>query len=161
MGARFRFSLQPLLDWRARVEEEKQRDFAAARRLHAQSVDELQRLADAYRRCAKQLAAAALTEESTNLRLRDSYLRFLDAAMARERSRRAELSAACDRARDQLVCASRERRAIEKLKERRLRDFEAEEARRQELEIDEQNARSHERRTRERLVVGRAESAAP
>jgi flagellar biosynthesis chaperone FliJ len=56
-----------------------------------------------------------------------------------------ELNLACKRARDDLVAASRERRVVEKLKERRLRAFLAEEARRDELELDEANARCREK----------------
>jgi flagellar protein FliJ len=148
-----------MLDWRARVEEEKQRDFAAARRLLEDCDCELERLAAAYARCAKQLVASVHTAGAAELRLGDSYLRCIQAAMADERSRRSELQSACDRARDALVVATRERRVIEKLKERRRREFEMAEARREELEIDESNARRHERALREGLSRRRAESA--
>ena len=161
MPARFRFSLQPLLDWRARVEEEKQRDFAAARRLLEDCDRELACLADEYARSAKRLVASTCAARTADLRLGDSYLRFMRAAMKGQRSRRHDLQATFDRARDALVTASRERRVIEKLKERRRREFEATEARREELEIDESNARRHERATREGLARRQAETATP
>jgi flagellar protein FliJ len=159
--ARFQFGLQPLLDWRSRVEEEKQRDFAAARRLLEECDRELERLAAEYAQAAKRLVASASTERTRELRLGDSYLRFIQAAMASERSRRCELQSACDRVRDALVVASRERRVIERLKERRRREFEAAEARWEELEIDESNARGHERAVREGLGRRKAETSPP
>lgn len=161
MPARFRFSLQPLLDLRTRVEEEKQRDFAASRRLLEDSDCELERLAAVYAQSLKRIVASIRTERSVDVRLGDSYLRFMQAAMSSERSRRRELQGTCDLAREALVAASRGRRVIEKLKERRRREFEASEARREELEIDESNARRHERAMREGLACRQAESAPP
>lgn len=159
MPAKFRFALQPLLKWRARAEEEKQRDFFAARRLLEECDRELQRLAAVYGQCAKQLVASAGTGRAADFRVADSSLLFLQAAMGRERLHRSKLQTTCDRARDALVVASRERRVIEKLKERRLREFEAAEARREELEIDEANARRYERAAFKGAARRQAESA--
>ncbi len=52
--------------------------------------------------------------------------------------------------RHDLVAAARERKVIEHLRERRRRAFEAEEARQEELELDESNARCRERAARDR-----------
>jgi flagellar FliJ protein len=148
MPRKFEFRLEPLLDWRKRVEAEKQRDFAACRRALEDCTQEIARLDDARRRCGTMLAANAGVRPASELRLRDAHLRVLEAAIAHERRTRAELEAACRRAHDELVAASRERRVIEKLKERRRQSFDAEEARREELAIDEANARASERRMR-------------
>jgi flagellar protein FliJ len=161
MPAKFQFPLQPLLDWRKRVEEEKQRDFAACRRAVDESARELDRLAAARWQCARQLAASARRRPAADLRLRDAHLRSLDVAIDDERRRRCDHEAALGRARAELITASRERRVIERLKERQWRLFEAEEARREELELDESNARNRERTLRKRLARRRAESAAP
>ncbi|MBV9720035.1 MAG: flagellar export protein FliJ [Candidatus Eremiobacteraeota bacterium] len=161
MAARFRFRLQPLLDWRERIETEKQRAFAASRRAVEASACELERLAQAQQRCAKEMVAAARWEDAATLRSRDGYWRALQSAMGDERARRAELQSAYDRARDALLAANRERRAIEKLKQRRQRAFEAEEARRDELELDESNAQRFARVVRQRLAISRPGNAAP
>jgi flagellar protein FliJ len=161
MPAKFQFSLEPLLEWRTRVEREKERDFAASRSLVGDCERELNALAESYRECATLLAASAHAGRSAELRLRDAHLRCLEAAMAKTHVRHRELQTACEAARGALVSASRERRIIEKLKERRQLEFSAEEARREELELDESNARQHERRARERLMAYRAESARP
>ena len=161
MPARFRFGLQPLLDWRARVEEEKQRDFTASRRLLEDCERELEDLSAVYALCARRLAASAGAQRAADLRVGDSWLLCLRSAMEGERSRRGRLQRACDQARNALIAASRERRVIEKLKERRRREFDAAEARREELEIDECNAGRHERAVRAGLACGQAESAPP
>jgi flagellar FliJ protein len=161
MPAKFEFRLQPLLDWRKRVEQEKQRDFAAIGRIVEDCTLELERLADVRRQCTKQLGESARTRSPADLRLFDAHLRSLEAAMSAQRQRRYELEADWRRLRDELILANRERRVIEKLKERRRRAFEAEEARREEIELDETNARRYDQAARERLAYRKAESGAP
>lgn len=128
MVPRFHFALQPLLDRRSRIEEEKQHRFDLRRRER-----------DATLREGEQLAAAR-TQRA--MRTSDAgSLAVFDAAIA-ARQQRAEwadraLATACH----ELMAARRDRRAIEKLRDRRRHAFEEEEARREELEIDEANAR--------------------
>jgi flagellar protein FliJ len=161
MPRRFRFALQPLLEWRTQTEHEKQREFAARRRDLDECASELERLIDMRRHGMNQLAASARASPAVELRLRDAHLRGLVVAIEAARIRHAQLAAECERAREELIAASRERRVVERLRERRHRAFGAEEARRDELELDEANARSHERRLRERRASHQAESAAP
>jgi flagellar protein FliJ len=161
MRRTFAFGLQPLLDLRARVEEEKQRDFAACRRALDASRHEVERLAKARQRCTKELAESARARSAVDLRLRDAHLRYLERAVDAQRRRAVELQADCERSRQELMAASRERRVIEKLKERQRILFEAEEARREELELEDANARRHERAARERRARAQAGRAAP
>jgi flagellar protein FliJ len=160
MPAGFEFRLQPLLDRRKRVEEEKQGKCAACRRAVEESGRELARLDVAQRRTAKQLVETALTRPVADVRLREAYLRSVEAAIHDVRRQRGEAETAWERAREELVSASRERRAIEKLKERRREAFEAERARREELELDESNARCYDRSVWKRQAARRAERAA-
>jgi flagellar biosynthesis chaperone FliJ len=128
MAARFRFALQPLLDRRTRIEEEKQHRFDLRRRERDAALSEGERL------------AAALTQRA--LRTCDAgRLAVFDAAVAACRQRAARADGNLEEARRELVAARRDRGAIEKLRDRRRRAFEEEEARRDELEIDEANAR--------------------
>jgi flagellar protein FliJ len=149
MPARFEFRLQPLLDARKRAEEEKQRNFASRRRALEENQEELDRLSRA-RRC-----------EMKALRLRGEELSYLDDAQQAQRRRRAGLEAAYERAREELIAASRERRILEKLKERWRRAYDSENARQEALELDDANARRHERGVRNRLAAARLERAAP
>ncbi len=160
MPAKFEFRLQPLLDQRRRVEEEKQRNFASSRRAVEESVRELARLGNVRRNSLKQLVETALRRVTADLGERDAHLRWVEAALDEARRRRGEVEIACRRAREELIAASRERRVIEKLKERRLRAFETERARREEFELDDFNARRYDRALRERLTSRGAERAA-
>jgi flagellar protein FliJ len=156
MPAKFEFSLQPLLDRRKRIEEARQRDFVRSRRALADCAEELEALIEVRRRSARELSDAAHASPATELALRDRHLVAVEASIAAQRRRRAELETACERARDELIAASRERRVIEKLEARRRAAFDTERMRREELELDEGNARRRERDARER----RAERAA-
>ncbi len=127
MARAFRFSLQPLLDRKAGIENEHRGHVAAAR----QALDKA-------RAALERLMAAVATQP------------YLDAAIAAQIRRIAELQGDLERKRHDLVAAARERKVIEKLRERRRRAFDAEEARREELELDEINARCRERAARNR-----------
>jgi flagellar export protein FliJ len=127
VARRFVFRLQPLLDWRRRAENERRRDLAGCLRDLARCDDELDALESARGRAI----------ETADLRLRDAYLRHLDAESVAVRSRRAAFEAACDRARDAALAARRATGVLEKLEQRRRFAFLAEEARRDELELDE------------------------
>ncbi|MGB8908161.1 MAG: flagellar export protein FliJ [Candidatus Cybelea sp.] len=145
MPARFDFRLAPLLDHRKRVEEEKQREFAACRRAIEECRREIERLGGQRRRSIEQLVGSVRTQSARELRLRDAHLRRVELAIDDERLRQGELSVAYERARDELIAASRERRIVEKLKERRYRAYQAEAARCEEIELDEANARRREK----------------
>jgi len=127
MARAFRFSLQPLLDRKAAIENEHRGQVAAARR----ALDEA--------RAALEGLMAAVAAQP-----------YLDGTVAAQLRRIAELQGDLERKRHDLVAAARERKVIEHLRERRRRAFEAEEAQREELELDESNARCHERATRDR-----------
>jgi flagellar FliJ protein len=139
--ARFIFPLQPLLDERRRKEEEKQLAFVRVKAARDEHSRELDRLAGALRIRGRALHECAMTGSTANLRLYDANLRYLERARQSHERRSAESVPALDRAAAELLDANRERRLIEKLKERRLQEFEREEARRDELELDEANAR--------------------
>jgi flagellar FliJ protein len=139
--ARFVFRLQPVLDERRRKEEEKQLEFARAKAARDEHSRELDRLAGALRARGRALHECAMTGSAANLRLYDAHLRYLERAIDSGERCHVDSTAALDRAAAELLEANRERRLIEKLKERRLHEFEREEARRDELELDEANAR--------------------
>ncbi|HEX3670478.1 MAG TPA: flagellar export protein FliJ [Candidatus Cybelea sp.] len=146
MAARFRFQLQPLLDERERAEREKHEVFCECGRSAGESASAIERLTRARRRCERFLAGAGRVGAVRDAHLFDAQLRSLESTLERERLRHAALHARCERAREELAAARRERRVIEKLKQRRRRAFDLAEARREELDIDEANARRGVRR---------------
>jgi flagellar export protein FliJ len=140
--ARFVFPLQPLLDARRRVEEEKQRAFARAKAARDENLRDLDRVAGALRIGRRALHECAMSGATAGLRLYDAHLCYLERTLQSHERSGAESAPAFDRAASELYAANRERHLIEKLRERRLQAFEREEARRDERELDEANARS-------------------
>jgi flagellar biosynthesis chaperone FliJ len=130
MGRAFEFRLEPLLEARTRAVEARRRELFACRHRLAACEERLSRI-----------AREPLTLTAFDLRCRDGLLR-----------RVRTLDRACAFALEALALATRDRRVVETLKERRRRAFEAEEARREELELDEANARRHERASRKRVA---------
>lgn len=123
---RFVFTLAPLLDRRARIEDERKQILALAQRAYDDAVRELGRL-------GHELAAGPFADHA--------LLRFLSRAIETQSGAVAECRAAVERARHELIAASRARRTLEKLAERRRRAFDAAESRLEELELQEANAR--------------------
>ncbi len=120
--------LQPLLDRRRRVEEEKQHRCAQLARKRGESLQALNAAMNARRSCAERAPRVA-------------DLAYLDETIERRSNRAAETGPELDAARTELLAAARERRAIELLQERRRMAYEEEEARREEADLDEANAR--------------------
>ncbi len=124
----FHFRLQALLERRRWVEEEKRQRCAQRRGERDEALRAGDRLSSALSRRAMRTSDAG-------------SLAILEAGIAAQQRRAVEAQVSLATARDELIVASRERRVIEKLRERRRRAYEYEEARRDELEIEEANSR--------------------
>jgi flagellar protein FliJ len=148
MAGGFVFRLQMLLDERTRLERTKQHAFALAAQVLEKNSRELERLARALRAGGIALHQSALSGSTSHLRAHDAHLRFLERIVESYEARNLESALALDRAAQELLRANRERRLVEKLKERRRRAFEQEEARRDELELQDANAQRRERTAR-------------
>jgi flagellar export protein FliJ len=131
MPAKFRFALASLLERRRLVEQESRHRCAARQHEHRGLLEEMKRLTGALRACTAPASNPCA-----------AYCSTLDAAMAAQRHRISDARASLDDARNDAISARRDLRAIEALLERRRRAFEQEEARREELELDEANARN-------------------
>jgi flagellar biosynthesis chaperone FliJ len=148
MASRFVFRLQPLLDERRRIEQAKQRAFALAAQVLEKRSRDRDGLVRALRAGGRALHECAMRGSTDGARLYDAHLRYLERAVASCEQRNAESAIALDRAACELRNANRERRVVEKLKARRLQEFERADARREELELQETNARRCERMVR-------------
>ena len=150
MAARFVFSLEPLLEERRHREERKRQAFARAKRAREEGVREMERLNGSVREAGAALHGCALSAAfaGSGVRFYDARLRFLAGAIARQSERVTRWDGDVSAAQVELLTAHRDRLVVEKLRERRLREFRAAEARRDEMEIDEANSRLHEWRSR-------------
>lgn len=142
---RFRFALQPVLEQRERVEEEQQQNVARRKRAVDDAERELRRLNDEFRASSDRLRSNHRALNSDELRLHYAHLQFLDRTIVAQIRVVAERRVALDRARADLLAASKERKVVEKLKERRHEAFVAEELRVEQNELDDGNARRHGR----------------
>ena len=142
---RFNFALQPVLDHRKRKEDEKQLIVAARKRAVDEAEHELARLNEEFRS-----HTIALRTKHKQLDVREmqsfyAHLQFLDRCIVAQIRIVAERRVALDRARADLLAASREKKVVEKLKERRREAFVLEEQRIEQKELDDGNARRYGR----------------
>lgn len=145
MAKRFKFPLQPVLDQRERAEEQKQQVVAHRRRALDDAEAELARLNDDFRANSEALRSSHRGLGAEELRMHYAHLQYLDRVILSQIRVVAERRVMLDRARTDLLHASRDRQVVEKLKERRHEAFVVEEMRVEQNELDDANARRHGR----------------
>ena len=143
---RFHFALQPVLEQRERIEEEKQMVVAQKKRALDDAENERNRLNAEFREQAHRVRSKHREINTEELRLTYAHLQFLDRCIVAQIQIVAECRVALDRARKDLLEASKERKVVEKLKERRKTAHETEAARIEQNELDDGNARRYGRR---------------
>ena len=142
---KFRFRLDPVLQHRARIEQERAGEHARA------LADQLaaQRMFDGIATKRDELRARLVREhaqfDAEALRSTYLHLDYLDRALVAARQRVDACIAQTERARQKLVDAAKERKVLETLKERRHEAFRHEAALADQRELDDQNARAFER----------------
>jgi flagellar FliJ protein len=149
MRKKFAFPLQPVLEHRKRIEDQKQQVLAARQRAWDEARRELDRLNDEFRANARELRVRHREFGVEELRLRYAHLQFLDRTIDAQIKVLAERQVALDRARKDLVAASKNRKVVDKLKERRRVAYVAEELRIEQIELDDGNARMEGRLQRQ------------
>ncbi|HEX8806908.1 MAG TPA: hypothetical protein VF741_08155, partial [Candidatus Aquilonibacter sp.] len=105
---KFSFALQPVLEHRKRIEDEKQLVAATRKRSLDEAEAELLRLNDAFRRHAAMLREAHQGLETRELQSIYAHLQFLDRCVVAQIKIVAERRVALDRARNELLEASKE-----------------------------------------------------
>jgi flagellar protein FliJ len=141
----FKFTLQPVLEHRERIEDEKEQVVATRRRAYDEARAELDRLNDEFRAHEGELRLRHRELQTEDLRLHYAHLQYLDRVIDAQIHIVAERQAALERARRDLIVASKERKVVDKLKERRKAAFVAETLRQEQIELDDTNARRHGR----------------
>jgi flagellar FliJ protein len=138
---KFKFTLAPVLEHRERIEDEKQQILAERLRELKAAEDELARLNAEFRRYSTALREDHANLSSEELRWHYAHLEYLDRCMIMQHGVIFQRRAAVDRARADLVAASKERKVIEKLKDRRFEEHQAQEAAQEQKDLDDTNNR--------------------
>lgn len=139
--AKFKFTLEPVLDHRERIEEEKQQILAERLRELKAAEDELARLNGEFRRYSTTLREDHAKLSSEELRWHYAHLEFLDRCMTMQHGVIFQRRTAVDRARADLTAASIDKKVIEKLKDRRLEEHQALQAALEQKDLDDTNNR--------------------
>ena len=128
MAKRFAFALQPVLDHRKRIEDEKQLVVAVRKRAVDDAERELARLNEEFREHSTMLREGHKKLETRELQCIYAHLQFLDRCIVAQIRIVAERRVALDRARTELLAASKEKKVVEKKKKEVEEEKEEEEA---------------------------------
>jgi flagellar FliJ protein len=142
---KFRFTLQPVLEHRQRIEDDCKLAMAARQRELDAAQTELDGLNARYGQQSEMLRGEHRNLTAEDLRLHYAHVAFLDRAIDAQLGVVASRRSAVDRARTDLLEASKERKAVEKLKERRRDAHDVEDRRVDQNELDDANARRYAR----------------
>ncbi len=142
---KFRFSLEPVLKHRERIEDARKADMAARQRELDAAIAELAALNDRYRAQSDLLRGEHKHLTVEELRSGYAHVEFLNRAINAQQALVDRRRGAVDRARVELLAASRDRKAVEKLKERRREAHDEGERRAEQYELDDGNARRYGR----------------
>lgn len=123
----FRFRLQKVLDHRRRVESDAKRDYIAAQQATGQALKELETLYQAID-LARSKGHQAVNGTSTastapTLQHIDQFIQGQKIRIERQRLKIREIKAEEERRQEILIAAARERKTMEKLFERHLKDY--------------------------------------
>ena len=138
---KFAFSLRPLLEMRERAEEEKQLALAARERELQAAKDELARLNATFKSVSAALRDRHKDLGANELRAHYAHLQFMDRAMVMQHAVIANAQRMVDAARAELMQASKDRKVIDTLRERRLSEHNELVAAEEQKELDDSNNR--------------------
>lgn len=143
--ARFQFRLAPVLRYRERIEEEKKQLLAAAQRTLAEAEARRQSLRVRREALARELVSRHRKLDAETLRLTYAHLDFLAREITAADWEVSNCSKAVDAARDVLVRATKDRKILDRLRDRKKTAFEREEARLENHQLDDANSRYYAR----------------
>ncbi len=138
---KFRFALQPLLGHRERLEDRQQQILAARRNELIAAQNELMRLNDEFKRYSVLLREGHKDFTSEQLRWHYAHLEYLDRRITMQHAQVAQRRAAVERGRADLMQASKDRRVIEQLKDKRFQEHRLLQAAIEQKEFDDANNR--------------------
>lgn len=143
--ARFVFRLASVLRYRERIEEEKKLLLAAEQRKLAEAEATRQRLRTNREALARELVAGHRRFDVETLRVTYAHLDFLAREINTADWHVATCQSAVDVARDVLVRASKDRKILDRLRERARENFNREQLRLEQHDLDEANSQRYVR----------------
>lgn len=145
MTKSFRFALQPVLEHRKRIEEERQRELATAQNALNAAVGELHTLNEQFRATSTTLREDHNAFDVEQLRLHYAHLEFLDRAISIAQALVSQRNLEVEAVRLRLLEAAKEKKALEKLKGRRKEAHALVQRQYEQNEMDDSNARRYGR----------------
>lgn len=149
MMPRFVFRLAPVLRQRERIEDEKKQLLAEALRALREAETELSALRTRRESIAREVASEHAELDGETLRITYAHLDFLTREIRAADQRVVERTTAAGLAREALVDASKDRKVMDRLRERQHEVFKQEELRLEQRDLDDANARRFARAARE------------
>lgn len=147
MTRKFTFALQPVLDHRHRIEEERQQELALAHHALNEATAVLLQLHGEFRTHSNALREGHQGFDLEDLRLHYAHLEFLDRAITAQEGVVSQRKVELEETRLRLLEASKDKKAMEKLKTRRRDAHVAAENLIEQRELDDNNARRYSRST--------------
>lgn len=161
MAPPFRFTLDPVLKFRREMEEAAERAFALARR----TVLEQEMLIARYlvEEAQGKSDLGVLQREQVDLpalQVMSRYLSAMNRRIARAQSERDGLAATAEARRQELIKATQARKVLEKLRERRRREYDRMTNREEQKRLDELSSARFAREAAEALDAATAQAPA-
>jgi flagellar FliJ protein len=138
---KFRFSLEPVLEHRERIEDEKLQIFGERTRALQQAQEELARLNGKFKTFSDALRDGHRELSTDELRWHYAHLEYLDRRITMQHAAVTQHRKETERARLDALDAGKDRKAIEKLKEKRLTEHRTMQAALEQRELDDFNNR--------------------
>ncbi len=143
----FRFSLQRVLDARRHKEDVRKRQLAAAKQAELEAQERLRQLQEHNHEVQSALGChVGRVVKASEMSLYYAYSRQLEERVAQQEKTVAQAAAAVAEKRAELMASTKEKKALEKLKERMKERHQLEAGREEQAQLDEAAARLYARK---------------
>jgi flagellar export protein FliJ len=136
---KFAFALQAVFEHRQSLEDAARRAVAVRRRAYDEAAQEAECLREEIRRRESEMRHEAAAAPARDLQLHDAHVGFLNRALEMKFGSLVEIAAGIEAARQAAIAASRQRKAIETLRDLQMTAFLAAEMHAEQTELDDAN----------------------
>lgn len=137
---KFRFSLEPVLKHRQRLEEQAQQAYIEARQAAELVLGEIKSMYQQIDDTRKEIQEKAATQtSSSSLSLLTDFIEGQKIRIERHRLKARELLTIAEQKHEDLIQAAREHLALQKLRDMRMREFQKAQKTKERKQIDEMN----------------------